>query len=148
MNRHLRTSSRIALTLAMSIGIAYAAPMQPASNVIEIFTDHAHPVATDTEDVVKVYLLDEVERFNADMARGVLYASQDDAREKIKQRMQNLGSEAIKQRLTGSMVGLVLTAKYDIKKIPAVVFGGGRYVAYGVGAVSVAKEYYTHVNAH
>jgi len=111
----------------------------PASLAVDIdiiHNDKVNPALVDRAGyrVVK-HNLDELPRLLASLT-GSLPRTEALAAPIVKQRMSALGG-----RIQTASVAGTLLSRYDIKKLPAIVFNGGSHVYYGSNLAAAIKRY-------
>ena len=89
---------------------------------------------------VKAYDLSAPDQFEKQLSEG-LSSDPTLAQKQAKERIEQHGNE-IQHQLMAAYEGALIAMKYEIKKIPAIVFNGGEYVIYGVTDVNKAINMY------
>ncbi|HAD31344.1 MAG TPA: TIGR03757 family integrating conjugative element protein [Methylophaga sp.] len=89
---------------------------------------------------VKAYDLSAPDQFEKQLSEG-LSSDPTLAQKQAKERIEQHGNE-IQHQLMAAYEGALIAMKYEIKKIPAIVFNGGEYVIYGVTDVNKAISMY------
>ncbi|HAD31348.1 MULTISPECIES: TIGR03757 family integrating conjugative element protein [unclassified Methylophaga] len=91
---------------------------------------------------VKSYDLSAPDQFEKQLSEG-LSSDPTIAQKQAKERIEQHGNE-IQHQLMAAYEGALIAMKYEINKIPAIVFNGGEHVIYGVNdvnkAISIYKE--------
>jgi integrating conjugative element protein (TIGR03757 family) len=91
--------------------------------------------------VVKLYNLDAPKQLFASLSQN-LPSNQAAAKSTLEQRMQQHGRQALQQQLILAYQGLSLAIQYQVDRYPAVLFGQGRAVIYGVTDLEQALSLY------
>ncbi len=133
------------IRLIASVGLALlvtanGAVLAGEHATVEVFTARDLPIIVDVKaDRVDVYEIDGIERFEAELSRG-LPANDDVARHSALERIGQL-KEVQLQRVQRAARGLSKAMQYGIDRYPAIVLDG-QAVVYGVTDIDEALHRY------
>ena len=129
------------LTLAMTLlsPATHAADETDYPRSIDIFTTSEFKI--DRQDIdATIFEIDGLAVLDDELSAG-LPADPDGAKQLALQRISELGN-ALRSKAEQAAEGLSLAHRYDIKKIPAMVFDGGQSVIYGLTDLDQAIDIY------
>ena len=144
---HARTHGWLSALTMVVFGLlsALLAPPSIALESVEVFTDPAmFPVVTgnlttaDTSSQIIIHDLSARKRLLDEISQGL---PSDPAQAKTLA-LVRLNAGDFRQRLVAAEVDAALATQYGIVKLPAIVFGRGAAVAYGLTDVGQAIELY------
>lgn len=104
---------------------------------IQIFTDTIHPVNTAniTSDVhIEYYKLDQLNLLIKKINQAIHNENKENAAAQTKKMII-----VYKHAINHAVLGMNLAQKYEIKKIPAIVFDQGKYIVFG--QISLQKSF-------
>jgi len=119
---------------------SFSAANTPPLTKIEIFTDHDYPVTAQGHLNIDIYHLDTPGRIERSLSVG-LPADLITAKRIATQRVREIGA-AQAGDLKQVFQGLLKARKYQLDRLPAIVFDGGRVVVYGVTDLDAAHFHY------
>ncbi len=137
--------SSLTLGAILMLPATLAAGDVTARRPIEVFTISGTAIDTASLDA-KVFFLDGLVALTHDLSHG-LPADPDAARRMALQRISELG-DGLQSRAQQAVEGLSLAHRYDIRKLPAVVFDAGQTVIYGVTNLDEAAKLYRQGGRH
>lgn len=126
--------------------LVFAASSSQAQTLIEVFTDLPALIDAPTDVKTVHYDLSEVTRLKQ-TGLPKLPPNQEQAMKMAKAFFATPEGEAFKSEMRAAMRGQQMMMKYQIKKVPAIVFDEGKYVVYGSTDVFDARRLYlAHLN--
>lgn len=126
---------------AVMIPSAVWADEHAGSRSIEIFTTARFPVEdASVPPGVRIYRIDALELLDTELSRD-LPGDPEQAKQVAVARIGAM-AEHFRARAEAGARGIELAHRYQIKKVPAIVFDGGESVIYGVLDLSTATEIY------
>jgi integrating conjugative element protein (TIGR03757 family) len=123
--------------LAFVIGFCFAlATYAQDKPVIEVITGDAWPLSgvqalQQQGYVINVYNLDDGKRLVKSLARN-LPPNQAAAKRQLLNRFDRLGKSRVRAQFMQAFQGQIISARYGIRRFPAVIFDHGQAVIYGV----------------
>jgi integrating conjugative element protein (TIGR03757 family) len=137
LSKHSHLLASVAVAVLLTANGVVMAGEHPT---VEVFTATDSPTDTDVKaDRVEVYEIDGIERFEAELSRG-LPANADAAKRSAQARIGQLNQRQL-QRAQRAAQGLAKAMQYGIDRYPAIVLDG-RAVVYGVPDVKTALHLY------
>lgn len=121
--------------------LGFAVSSSHAQTFIEVFTNLPALIDVPTDVTTVHYDLSEVSRLKQ-TGLPKLPPDQDQAMKIAKAFFATPEGEALKSKMRAAMRGQQKMMKYQIKKIPAIVFDEGKYVVYGSTDVFDARRLY------
>ncbi|AQT61896.1 DUF1525 domain-containing protein [Cellvibrio sp. PSBB023] len=121
--------------------LVFAASSSQAQTLIEVFTDLPALIDAPTDVKTVHYDLSEVSRLKQ-TGLPKLPPNQEQAMKMANAFFATPKGEAFKSEMRAAMRGQQKMMKYQIKKVPAIVFDEGKYVVYGSTDVFDARRLY------
>lgn len=138
----MSTAQSLALMAAFVVSVAAtttdANPRMPES--IEVFTTSDHAVHGAQRSHARLYLLDGLNALERSLSQD-LPSEPEKAKAIALQRLSVL-EDALQIEVEKAVEGLSLATSYGLRKLPAIVFDGGKSVVYGVDRLDRAIAIY------